>query len=123
MGDKTASSDLWGISGITQDKQGNFFSGLADELKLGYSQNAKGSVSGLQTQSVMRSLEVILITPHDRELLPNKMQSLRFFFWKSESFLFIFWPWLVSNLWQETWGEKTLGSPTGIFFLKDYWMK
>lgn len=77
MGNETASDDLWGISRITQANKATFFSGPADELKLGYSQNATRSVSGLQTQSVMQSLEVILITPHDRELLPNKMQSLR----------------------------------------------
>lgn len=88
MGDETASDDLWGISGITQAKQGNVFRVLADELKLGYSQNAKGSVLGLQTQSVMRSLEVILIMPHDRELLPNKMQYLHSSFWKSKSYFF-----------------------------------
>lgn len=90
MGDETANDDLWGISGITQAKQGNVFSGLVDELKLGYSQNAKGSVLGLQTQSVMQSLEVILITPHDRERLPNKMQSLRSFFFLEKQFFFFF---------------------------------
>ncbi len=52
------------------------------QLKLGYSQNAKGFVSALQTQSVILSLEVILITPHDRDLLPNKMQSLYLVFWE-----------------------------------------
>jgi len=39
------------------------------QLKLGYSQNAKDFVSALQTQSVILSLEVILIMSHDRDFL------------------------------------------------------
>lgn len=52
------------------------------QLKLGYLRNAKGFVSALQTQSVIGSLEVILITPHDSDLLPNKMQSLYLLNWE-----------------------------------------
>lgn len=67
---------------MTHAEQGNFLVAQKMQLKLGYPQNAKGFVSALQTQSVILSLEVILITPHDRDFLPNKMQSFYLLFWE-----------------------------------------
>ncbi len=67
---------------MTHAEQATFLVAQKMQLKLGYSQNAKGFVSALQTQSLILSLEVILITPHDRDLLPNKMQSIYPVFWE-----------------------------------------